>query len=141
MFQIGKQYTFSSAHQLVDHDGKCRRPHGHNYRVEVILMSAALQSGGPKNGMVRDFADLDAIMKPVIEILDHEDINERLPALQEVYAIPVMKTIPTTAEHLAATIFHIVRAKLDRLGEYQQETMVWQVKVWETDKCWAAYSP
>jgi 6-pyruvoyltetrahydropterin/6-carboxytetrahydropterin synthase len=34
---VRKCFTFDAAHQLPNHGGKCRHPHGHTYKVEVAL--------------------------------------------------------------------------------------------------------
>jgi 6-pyruvoyltetrahydropterin/6-carboxytetrahydropterin synthase len=35
--RICRSFSFDSAHQLPNHDGKCRHLHGHTYRTEVEL--------------------------------------------------------------------------------------------------------
>ena len=71
--KISKSYTFDAAHQLEGHNGKCARLHGHTYQVNVWLKGTQMQ-WGPGNTMVLDYFDLDRIMKPIIEKLDHRFI-------------------------------------------------------------------
>ena len=74
--QIRKQFHFEAAHVLPYHAGKCARPHGHSYQLEVAI-SGEPQTSGPSRGMILDFDDLRAIVKAeVIEILDHRSLNE-----------------------------------------------------------------
>ena len=40
-FRIGKSFVIESGHLLSKHPGKCRFPHGHSRRVEVVLAAAA----------------------------------------------------------------------------------------------------
>jgi 6-pyruvoyltetrahydropterin/6-carboxytetrahydropterin synthase len=71
--RIGRTYRFESAHHLPHlPDGhKCKNLHGHNYRVEVVL------SGVPDSrGFVKDFAEIDAEIMPLIEKVDHRLLNE-----------------------------------------------------------------
>ncbi len=35
----------SSGHRLLHHDGKCRRPHGHNYDIEVTVTGELTEEG------------------------------------------------------------------------------------------------
>ena len=65
MFTIKRTYEFSAAHRVEGHP-KCGRLHGHNYVVTVEV-------AGPldDNEMVIDFADLDKIVKPIVEEVDH----------------------------------------------------------------------
>lgn len=71
--EVFKEFTFDSAHWLpnVSPDHKCRRLHGHTYRVVVGVE-------GPVDdvtGFVMDFGDLKSIVKPVIDGLDHIVLN------------------------------------------------------------------
>ena len=67
-------FTFEAAHQLPWHAGKCRRLHGHSYRLEVTV-------GGPldENGIVIDFDDLQRVVeREVVTPWDHQMLNELL---------------------------------------------------------------
>ncbi|WP_266076257.1 6-pyruvoyl trahydropterin synthase family protein [Haladaptatus caseinilyticus] len=35
----------STGHRLLHHDGKCSRPHGHNYEIEVTLVGELTEEG------------------------------------------------------------------------------------------------
>lgn len=79
MFQVTKQFRFEASHQLPNHDGKCRRLHGHSWVGKVILESPELIQTGPKAGMVQDFGDISKALKPLLEdFLDHHHLNETL---------------------------------------------------------------
>jgi len=72
--EIFKQFKFEAAHWLpgVPEGHKCRRMHGHSYRVKVVVR------GMPDavTGMVLDFAELTRVCGPVIDGLDHRVLNE-----------------------------------------------------------------
>ena len=117
---IGKTYSFDAAHQLVGHNGKCANVHGHTYEVTVEV--SGLQITNPylsDSGMLMDYADLDEIVKPIIDDLDHafligdgrEDI--RIDALTKTYNIGNR----TTAEHIARHLHVRVRAELTKMIE------------------------
>ena len=77
--QIFKEYGFEAAHLLphVPDGHKCKRLHGHSFRVEVHIE-------GPLHGelgWVMDFADISATVKPVIARLDHRYLND-IPGLE-----------------------------------------------------------
>lgn len=114
--RIGRQYHFSASHQLerMPEGHKCRRLHGHNYRVEVVLTGQI----SPADEMLMDFADLDCIVAPVIAELDHRHLNDLLAD-------------QPTVELVAFWIL----ARLSRLLSDEVELAV---KVWETENCWAA---
>lgn len=70
---ISKTFDFDAAHFLpnVPADHKCRRLHGHTYRVEVILR------GEPDaRGFVVDYAEIAAAWKPIEAMLDHRLLND-----------------------------------------------------------------
>lgn len=70
---VFQEFSFEAAH-LLPHlpDGhKCRRLHGHSFRVEVHVTGAV---GG--SGMVMDFADIKAAFQPLWVQLDHNYLNE-----------------------------------------------------------------
>lgn len=82
MITISKQYSFDAAHQLenstydsatnADVFGKCAALHGHTYTLEVELSGDVRST----TGMVLNYFDLDRIVKPIVEQLDHQFLNE-----------------------------------------------------------------
>jgi 6-pyruvoyltetrahydropterin/6-carboxytetrahydropterin synthase len=75
---IYKQFTFDSAHLLPNVPGthKCRQLHGHTYHLTVFV-EGDLQK---ELGWVVDFSDLNKIIKPVIDLVDHKYLND-IPGL------------------------------------------------------------
>ena len=72
--EIWKAFTLESAHRLpnVPPGHKCGQPHGHSYVVEVRLKAPV----HPRMGWVRDFGDVSAACRPLIDGLDHRVLNE-----------------------------------------------------------------
>lgn len=71
---IFKEFTFEAAHLLphVPPGHKCRRLHGHSFRVRIEI-------GGPLDdrlGWVADFADIRAAFEPILKELDHTYLND-----------------------------------------------------------------
>ena len=75
MFEITVEATFSSGHYLRNYHGKCENPHGHNYRVLVTLQGKELDD----SGLLLDFKLLKQVMRPVVNYLDHQMINDLKP--------------------------------------------------------------
>ena len=72
--ELFRAFTFEAAHHLpnVALGHKCRRLHGHSYRIEIHV-------GGdvdPSTGMVMDFAEIQAAFEPLLIRLDHYYLNE-----------------------------------------------------------------
>ncbi|MDP1836016.1 MAG: 6-carboxytetrahydropterin synthase QueD [Chlamydiales bacterium] len=79
MFELEKSFRFEAAHILRHHTGKCGRHHGHSYLLTVRLRSENLIESGSSTNMVMDFADVNAIVQPMIEqYLDHHRLNDTL---------------------------------------------------------------
>lgn len=76
-WRLSKRFTFEAAHRLPHHDGKCARLHGHSWTGWIVLEGEALQSSGPQQGMVVDYADIAERIRPLVEqYLDHHYLNE-----------------------------------------------------------------
>lgn len=104
LWRLSKKFTFEASHQLMHHDGKCARLHGHSWNGEIIVEGNALVDAGPKQNMVVDYADLKAPLKPIIENqLDHWHLNDTL------------KTDMPTSEFVAEWLFHKLVDKLPNL--------------------------
>ncbi|MCF8480658.1 MAG: 6-pyruvoyl tetrahydropterin synthase family protein [Rhodospirillum sp.] len=118
MYRIAKEFHFSASHQLkqLPDDHPCARFHGHNYVVEVELVSAALNSVG----FVRDYRELSPFKDWLDETLDHRHLND------------VLGDDGVTAERIAKTCFDWCKARWPETAA---------VRVSETPKTWAEYHP
>ena len=121
MFKVEKIFRFEAGHCLEHHDGECREPHGHSYKLLVTLKKESLIASGPKTNMVIDFNDVSQIVKPMVNsFLDHKWLNDTL------------KTDSPTAEYIAKWVFDHLKPKLPDLAA---------ITVYETDTSKATYSP
>lgn len=121
--KIGRIYFFEAAHHLpfVAPEHKCRRIHGHNYKVEVTLEGEV-----DHWGFVEDFWNIDKVMEPLLRDVDHRLLNDVSNTLKD----SVILDNPT-AENIA-TWFR------DYLVRHFEQSVT--VRVWETDRCWAEAS-
>lgn len=112
---LTKTFHFEAAHSLPGHRGKCARPHGHSYRLEVTLRGPIKQAPGTSDdGMVMDFEELSQfVQQAVLERLDHQDLN-------------AVTGIRTTAENL---VYWIWEALL-QIG--LPERLLYRLCLWET---------
>jgi 6-pyruvoyltetrahydropterin/6-carboxytetrahydropterin synthase len=74
MTEIWKDFRFEAAHLLpnVPDGHKCKRLHGHSFRVRLWLAGEL----DPELGWVEDFGDVKAAFKPILNRLDHYYLNE-----------------------------------------------------------------
>jgi len=72
--EIFKEFRFEAAHHLphTPEGHKCRRLHGHSFRVEVHIEGPVLEP----TGWVADFADIASAFTPLHARLDHRFLNE-----------------------------------------------------------------
>jgi len=93
MTMITKEFDFDAAHWLpnVPDGHKCRRLHGHTYRV-VIMCSGIT---GPMSGWVIDYAEIAKAWAPLHDLLDHRCLNGVPPGMGCPEQFPVLQN-PTT---------------------------------------------
>jgi 6-pyruvoyltetrahydropterin/6-carboxytetrahydropterin synthase len=123
MFEITVQAGFSSGHYLRDYHGKCENPHGHNYRVLVTLVGEQLEP----NGLLLDFKVLKQVLRPTVQYLDHNMINDLDP----------FTTVNPSAENLARYFFDRTAAELHEMTKGR--VRVKDCTIWETDTSFARY--
>ena len=131
MYTVTKQVFFCYGHRLMNYEGKCRHPHGHNGRVEIELQADRLDD----KGMVQDFSEIGRAMKGWIDAdLDHRMLlrgDDPLVVALEKLGEPVfLMTQNPTAEAIAQLIYEQVE---------QQGFPVTEVRLWETESSFAAY--
>ena len=132
MYSVTKRIDFCYGHRLLDYEGVCKHPHGHNAVVEVEIRTEALD---PRN-MVADFSDIKRVMKGWIDReLDHKMIlraDDPLTRMLQDMGEPVYVVDSNpTVERIARLIFDIAR---------DQGLPVARITVWETPTSWATYS-
>ncbi len=73
MMEIFKVFTFEAAHFLpfVPPEHKCRRLHGHTFRIEVHVAGPV----GAESGWVMDYAQISQSFGPLLQQLDHHFLN------------------------------------------------------------------
>ncbi len=72
--RLVKELGFEAAHLLpkVPDGHKCRRLHGHSFKVEVYVEGEA----DPETGWFIDYSVIDDAWQPLFEQLDHNYLNE-----------------------------------------------------------------
>ncbi|MEI7657208.1 MAG: 6-carboxytetrahydropterin synthase QueD [Phycisphaerae bacterium] len=72
--EVFKEFRFEAAHQLshLPEGHKCRRVHGHSYRLRVYVRGPI----DPVMGWVIDFDDIKQACGPLVDQLDHRFLND-----------------------------------------------------------------
>ena len=120
MYEITVHSYFSGAHRLRYLHGKCEELHGHNWKVEVSVVSNRLG----KEGTVLDFGILKQRLEKVLKALDHTFLND----------LPYFSGIEPSSENIAKYIFD--RLKNELKG---QPGVLKKVSAWESETSRATY--
>ena len=123
MFEVTVEAGFSSGHYLRNSRGKCENPHGHNYKVFVTLIGEELDEAG----LLLDFKLLKQVMRPVVEYLDHQMINELEP----------FTTVNPSAENLARYFYYETAKQLHEMTAGRVK--VKDCTLYETDTSFARF--
>jgi 6-pyruvoyltetrahydropterin/6-carboxytetrahydropterin synthase len=131
-YRVSVQIHFCYGHRLLDYDGACAHPHGHNGLVEIELESEGLDH----RGMVFDFGDVKRDVKAWIDRrMDHQMILRKddplVPWLEQQGEPFMILDDNPTAENIARVIYRHVR---------EAGYPVRSVQLWETPTSHATYS-
>ena len=124
MYEVTVEDSFAAGHYLRNYKGKCENPHGHNYKVFVTLIGEELDEAG----LLLDFKLLKQVMRPVVDYLDHQMINDLEP----------FTTVNPSAENLAKYFYNETNSRLKQ--STNGRVRVKDVTIWETDTTTARYS-
>lgn len=130
-YRVTVRIDFCYGHRLLDYEGACAHPHGHNGRVEITLEKDSLDA----RGMVMDFGDVKREMKAWIDDrMDHRMLVRRddpMVAWLESQGEPhwALESNPT-----AETIARLIHEHAVERGY-----PVAEVKLWETPSSFATY--
>lgn len=102
---IFKKFAFDSAHFLpnVPEGHKCKNIHGHTYHLTVYLEGDLVKD----LEWVMDFKDVKDVIKPIVDRLDHNLIND-IPGLEN-----------PTAERITVWIWDQIKPKLPLLSKIE----------------------
>jgi len=109
-YELVKTFRFEAAHALpgAPEGHKCRRLHGHNYRVDIHVTGQP----DPATGWVVDFGEIKRIVEAVLDELDHRNLSD-IPGLEN-----------SISERIVEYVIGRVKGKLPGLSA---------VTIWETD--------
>lgn len=107
--ELVREYRFESAHFLpkVPMGHRCRNIHGHSFKLDVTVGGEADE----ETGFLIDFFEMDQIVQPVVDALDHKLLND-IPGLEN-----------PTSEWLARYVYDRILPALPVLRS---------VTIWET---------
>jgi 6-pyruvoyltetrahydropterin/6-carboxytetrahydropterin synthase len=133
--KIAKEFHWEMGHRLPEHFGLCKNIHGHSYKM-IVEFEGELD----EQGMVIDFYDVEKIINPIIEKLDHafmvkDDDEITLEFLEKLYSKKVVVNFFATVENICKYISEkIIKCNLpDNIVNVR-------VRVYETSEDYAEVS-
>ena len=111
--KIAKEFRWEMGHRLPEHFGLCKNIHGHSYKM-LVEFEGELD----KNGMIIDYYDVEKIINPIIEKLDHafmvnKDDKILLEFLEKMNSKKVTVEYQSTAENICLYLLNeITKAHL-----------------------------
>ena len=148
-YRVCKMIEIENGHMLSKHPDKCRFPHGHTRRVEIVLEADDLDT----NGMVCDFKIVKTAIGKYLDSFDHalcmNTDDPMYSAFKKAYGDRIIgfeSTEPTT-EVLAKCFYDAcvagfaayAKSGSDRY-DLRVTVKIVRVRVWETSSSWAEYS-
>jgi 6-pyruvoyltetrahydropterin/6-carboxytetrahydropterin synthase len=147
-YRVCKTIEIENGHMLSKHPDKCRFPHGHTRRVEIILEADDLDA----NGMVCDFKIVKTAIGDYLDTFDHalcmntdDPMYSTLKAAYGDRVIGFNETEPTT-EVLAKTFFDACESGFAKYAitptqryPLRPAVRICAVRVWETSSSWAEF--
>lgn len=151
VYRVCKSFEIESGHMLSKHPGRCRFPHGHSRRVDLVIRAQTLDG----RDMVCDFKALKLAVMDHLDAYDHAlMVNAADPILDQLGEDQASRVIvcegedPTT-EVMARRIYDRVSALLAERGVHTDDLgnryelgaglTLERVRVTETPSSWAEY--
>jgi 6-pyruvoyltetrahydropterin/6-carboxytetrahydropterin synthase len=120
MYEVTIKKSFSAAHLLKEIGGKCEDLHGHNFVVEVSVVSPGLN----QDGLLIDFRVLKKWTDEIIQQLDHQYLNET----------EYFKDVNPTSEIIARFIYDQMTKQIQG-----NQLKISRVTVWESEDARVSY--
>ena len=148
-YRICKTLEIENGHMLSKHPDKCRFPHGHTRKVELVLESETLDT----NEMVCDFKVVKELVGEYLDSFDHAMcMNTSDPQYTQFKAAYGARVIgfenedPTTEvlarefyQYFKRALIQRIEARRDSKYPIRSEVRLARVRVWETSSSWAEY--
>lgn len=125
--KIAKEFRWEMGHRLPEHFGLCKNIHGHSYKM-IVEFEGELD----QNQMVIDYYDVEKIINPLIEKLDHSFMvskNDKtvLEFLDKMNSKKVIVDFNSTVENICTYLLNEIK-NYDLSSNIKSIT----VKVYET---------
>ncbi len=126
--KIAKEFRWEMGHRLPEHFGLCKNIHGHSYKM-IVEFEGELD----EQGMIIDFYDVEKIINPIIEKLDHSFMvnkNDKIVIefLERMNSKKVIVDFNSTAENISKYLLKDLSS-----SKLPSNVKKLSVRVYETD--------
>jgi 6-pyruvoyltetrahydropterin/6-carboxytetrahydropterin synthase len=130
--KIAKEFKWEMGHRLPEHFGNCKNIHGHSYKM-IVEFEGELNN----NEMIIDFYDIDKIIKPVINRLDHAFmVNKKdkdvVDFLEKINSKKVMVNFNSTVENICNFVLNEIKE-----SDLPKNISSISVRIYETNEDYA----
>jgi 6-pyruvoyltetrahydropterin/6-carboxytetrahydropterin synthase len=116
-FEVCVERHFSAAHHLLNYEGICENPHGHNFVVKIWARQDVLNEAN----IAVDYRVMKKSLDAILDKLDHTDLNEN----------PEIGGQSPSSEYISQYIYQKLKPALPQLV---------RTCVYETPTCCSTYS-
>jgi 6-pyruvoyltetrahydropterin/6-carboxytetrahydropterin synthase len=107
--KIAKEFHWEMGHRLPEHFGLCKNIHGHSYKM-IVQFEGELD----KDQMVIDYYDVEKIINPIIEKLDHAFMVNKedkvvLEFLEKINSKKIVVNFNSTVENICSYLLSKIR--------------------------------
>jgi 6-pyruvoyltetrahydropterin/6-carboxytetrahydropterin synthase len=107
--RIAKEFHWEMGHRLPEHFGLCKNIHGHSYKM-ILTVEGEMN----EQQMVIDYYDLEKIISPIIQELDHAFMvnkNDKLVLefLNQINSKKVVVDFDATVENICLFILNKIK--------------------------------
>jgi 6-pyruvoyl-tetrahydropterin synthase len=128
MYSVGIKGKLTASHSLTGVEPEEAVPHAHTYTVEWRCRSQSLD----ERGFAVDIAFMEAALAELLNALAGSYLND----------LEFFARKPVSVENLAAYIHGRLAARLQQADAGSGGTApASEIRIWESESAWAAYSP
>lgn len=130
--KVAKEFKWEMGHRLPDHYGNCKNIHGHSYKM-IVEFEGELN----KDDMIIDFYDIDKIINPLIEKLDHafmvnKNDKDVIEFLDKIKSKKIVVDFNSTVENICNYVLKEIK-----ISKLPQNIFSVSVRIYETNEDYA----
>ena len=130
--KVAKEFKWEMGHRLPKHFGNCKNIHGHSYKM-IVEFEGELNN----DEMIIDFYDIDRIIKPLVEKLDHafmvnNNDKEVIEFLEKIKSKKLVVDFNSTVENICNFVLKEIKK-----FELPENILSVTVRIYETNEDYA----